>query len=101
MKIASDIYRRNKLVSHRNELVKCPYKPAFYTFMCLCITENQSLWTFQSDRLENKLENNVVFIDLVLSFKCHLVLPIISVFLPKLNESLSPYQYIAIPKKVY
>ena len=85
MKIASDIYCRNKLISHRKESVKWPYKPAFYAFMCLCITENQSLWAFQSDRtippvLILKLKNNVVFIDLILSFQCHLVVSIISGF---------------------
>ena len=76
MKITSDVYSRNKLVSHRKESVKWPYKPAFYAFMCLCITENESL-------LLLKLKNNVVFIDLVLSLQCHLVLPIISVFFTK------------------
>ena len=43
MKIAFDVYCKNKLLSHRKESVKWPYKPAFYAFMCLCITENQSL----------------------------------------------------------
>ena len=50
MKIASDVYCRNKLVSHRKVSVKWPFKPAFYAFMCLCITKNQSLWAFRSDR---------------------------------------------------
>ena len=50
MKIASDVYCRNKLVSHRKESVKWPYKLVFYAFMCLCVTENQSLWAFKSDR---------------------------------------------------
>ena len=76
MKITSDVYCRNKLVSHRKESVKWPYKPAFYAFMCLCITENESL-------LLLKLKSNVVFIDLVLSLQCHLALPIISVFFTK------------------
>ena len=31
--------------------VKWPYKPVFYAFMCFSITENQSLWAFQSDRV--------------------------------------------------
>ena len=88
MKIAPDVYYINKLVSHKKESVKRPYKPAFYVFICLWITENQSLWAFQSDRslppvLQLKLENNVVFIDLILSFQCHLVLSIISVFFTK------------------
>ena len=100
MKIASDVYCRNKLVSHKMAL-----QTDFYAFMCLRITENQSLWTFQSDRsilpvLLLKLKNNVVFIDLILSFQCNLVLSIISDFLPKLNESFSPHQCIALPKKV-
>ena len=85
MKIVSDVYCRSKLVSHRKDSVKWPYKPAFYAFMCLCITENQSLWAFQSDRsippvLLLKVENNIDFIDLILSFQCHIVLSIISVF---------------------
>ena len=85
MEIVSDVYCRNKLFSHRKESVKWLYKPAFYVFMCLYITENQSLWAVQSDRSIPpvsllKLENNVFFIDLILSFQCHLVLSIISVF---------------------
>ena len=36
---------------HTKKSVKWPYKPVFYAFMCLSITENQSLWAFQSDRL--------------------------------------------------
>ena len=95
----------SKLVSHRKESVKWPYKPAFYAFMCLCITENQSLWAFQSDRSIPpvsllKLKNNVVFIDIILSFQCNLVLSIISIFFAKLNESFSPHKCIALPKKV-
>ena len=31
--------------------VKWPYKPVFYALMCFSITENQSLWAFQSDRI--------------------------------------------------
>ena len=88
MKIASDVYYRNKLVSHRKESVKWPCKPAFYAFMCLCMRENQSLWAFQSDKsippgLLLKFKNNVIFIDLILSFQFHLVLSIVSVFLTK------------------
>ena len=84
---------------------KWPYKPAFSAFMCLCITENQSLWAFQSGRsispvLLLKLKNDVVFINLLLSFQCHLVLSIISVFfLPKLNESFSPHQWLLFQKR--
>ena len=88
MKIDFDVYCKNKLLLHRKESVKWPYKPAFYAFMCLCVTENQSLWAFQSDRslppvLLLNLENNVVFIDLIWSFRCRLVLSIISVFFTK------------------
>ena len=87
MEITSDVYCRNKLVSHRNESVKWSYKLAFHAFMCLSITENYSVLAYQSDRLIPpvlllKLENNVVY---------HLS------FLPKLNESSSPHQCIALP----
>ena len=50
MKIACYVYCRNKLVSQKKS-VKWSYKPAFYAFTCFSITENQSLWPFQSDRL--------------------------------------------------
>ena len=36
---------------HTKKSVKWPYKSVFYAFMCFSITENQSLWSFQSDRL--------------------------------------------------
>ena len=50
IKITPYIYCGNKLVSHKKS-VKWPYKPVFYAFMVFSITENQSLWAFQSDRL--------------------------------------------------
>ena len=36
---------------HTKKSVKWPYKQGFYAFMCFSITENQSLWAFQSNRL--------------------------------------------------
>ena len=69
--IASDVYCRNKLVSHRKESVKWPYKSAFYAFM-----HNRKSVSVDTP----KLEHNVVVIGLILSFQCHLVLSIISVF---------------------
>ena len=35
---------------HAEKVSKVAHKPLFYAFMRLCITENQSLWAFQSDR---------------------------------------------------
>ena len=35
---------------HREKVSKVALKPVFYVFMCLCLTENQSLWAFQSNR---------------------------------------------------
>ena len=35
---------------HREKVSKVALKPVFYVFMRLCITENQSLWAFQSNR---------------------------------------------------
>ena len=36
---------------HTKKSVKGPYKSVFYAFMCFSITKNQSLCTFQSDKL--------------------------------------------------
>ena len=36
---------------HTKNSVTWPCKPVFYAFMCFFITENQSLCTFQSDKL--------------------------------------------------
>ena len=50
MKIASSGYCRNKWVLYK-KVNKVALQTRFYAFMCLYITENQSLWAFQSDRL--------------------------------------------------
>ena len=36
---------------HTKKSVKWPYRPVFYAFMCFYITENQSFWAFQNNRL--------------------------------------------------
>ena len=51
IKIASYVYCRNKLVSHKKVSKVALQKPVFHAFMCFSITENQPLWAFQSYRL--------------------------------------------------
>ena len=36
---------------HTKKISKVTLQTSFYAFMCFSITENQSLWAFQSNRL--------------------------------------------------
>ena len=58
MKIASYVYCRNKLVSHKKVSKVALQKPVFYAFMCFSITEDQPLWAFQSYRLIPPVKKN-------------------------------------------
>ena len=58
IKIASYVYCRNKLVSHKKVSKVALQKPVFYAFMCFSITEDQPLWAFQSYRLIPPVKKN-------------------------------------------